>query len=102
MNKIEYKKTKYINNMTDLLCDKNPSFTKDDVYDIISAFSKFIERKLLFKQSVKIKNFGEFTIKTKNKMITKNFKGEPREKPEMLIPYFKTDRKLRNFINREE
>jgi nucleoid DNA-binding protein len=77
------------------------SIKEDDVRDIIKSFCKYCKEEMLKGNSVEIKNIGTFGNKDKSALMTSDCYGKKRLKPKMNIPFFKTARKMRNFINKE-
>ena len=88
--------------MAQLLSKKYHSISEEDFLDIISAFGRYCKKEMLSGNDVKIDKFGTFTTKIKKEMVTKDYKGNKRLKPQMIIPFFKTSKKFRTFINSED
>ena len=96
-----FKKTFKINDMAQLLTHRYKTLNEQDVEDIIKLFCKHVVDEMFEGREVEIKNFGTFCNKVKKETRTRNYLKQWRDKPEMIVPHFKTARKLRNYINQK-
>jgi len=87
--------------MAENISKKYHAIKKEDAIEILKAFQKYIQSKLLIGESVFVKNFGKWGIYEKKQMKTKSWKGEERIKPKMIQPRFELARKLKAYINQK-
>lgn len=91
-----------VNNVSDMskeICGIYKSLDKEDAEHIITLLVSNIKKQILKGNEVKISKFGTFKCRLKSKSVKKNIFGEIQIKPEMLEPYFESNKTLRRYIN---
>lgn len=78
-------------------------FTKKEASELIDSIFNSIKGALAENQTVKISNFGNFTVREKNSRMGRNPKtGEPIEISARTVVNFKPSQKLKETINGEK
>ena len=85
------------------LSDNYPNFTKKDLEKLINIILKEIKRALRRSDSVELRNFGRFSVKTQKSSIRRNPKtGEKVAVPEKKVISWKMSKDMFKKINNEE
>jgi len=85
--------------LEEIIVKKYHTTNQKDANAILNAFKKYIKYELLESRDVVIDKFGTFTKKICKPIWTKDAFGRRKWTPEHVKPFFKTDRKFRNFLN---
>ncbi len=85
------------------LSDNYPNFTKKDLEKLINIILKEIKRALRRSDSVELRNFGRFSVKTQKSSIRRNPKtGEKVAVPEKKVISWKMSKDMFKKINNNE
>jgi len=85
------------------LSDNYPNFTKKDLEKLINIILDEIKRALRRSDSVELRNFGRFSVKTQKSSIRRNPKtGEKVAVPEKKVISWKMSKDMFKKINNEE
>ena len=85
------------------LSDNYPNFTKKDLEKLINIILDEIKRALRRSDSVELRNFGRFSIKTQKSSIRRNPKtGEKVAVPEKKVISWKMSKDMFKKINNDE
>ena len=85
------------------LSDNYPNFTKKDLEKLINIILNEIKRALRRSDSVELRNFGRFSVKTQKSSIRRNPKtGEKVAVPEKKVISWKMSKDMFKKINNEE
>ena len=85
------------------LSDNYPNFTKKDLEKLINIILKEIKRALRRSDSVELRNFGRFSVKTQKSSIRRNPKtGEKVAVPEKKVISWKMSKDMFKKINNDE
>ena len=91
-------------NKSDLLnkiSNKSDSFTEDDIEKSVNSILELISKSLSKKQRVEIRNFGTFSIRSREERISRN----PKTGTSVLVeaknhPYFRASKNLKQSLNK--
>ena len=85
------------------LSDNYPNFTKKDLEKLVNIILNEIKRALKRSDSVELRNFGRFSVKTQKSSIRRNPKtGEKVAVPEKKVISWKMSKDMFKKINNEE
>ena len=85
------------------LSDNYPNFTKKDLEKLINIILNEIKRALRRSDSVELRNFGRFSVKTQKSSIRRNPKtGEKVAVPEKKVISWKMSKDMFKKINNDE
>ena len=85
------------------LSDNYPNFTKKDLEKLINIILNEIKRALRRSDSVELRNFGRFSVKTQKSSIRRNPRtGEKVAVPEKKVISWKMSKDMFKKINNEE
>ena len=85
------------------LSDNYPNFTKKDLEKLVNIILNEIKRALRRSDSVELRNFGRFSVKTQKSSIRRNPKtGEKVAVPEKKVISWKMSKDMFKKINNDE
>ena len=90
-------KSDLVNNIS----NKFDSFTEDDIEKSVNSILELISKSLSNKQRVEIRNFGTFSIRSREERISRN----PKTGTSVLVeaknhPYFRASKNLKQSLNK--
>ena len=82
------------------LANENTHLFQRDIENIVSTIFDEISNALAHGDRVELRGFGAFSIKARGSRVGRNPRtGESVEVGEKYIPYFKTGKQLREYLN---
>ena len=83
------------------ISNKSDSFTEDDIEKSVNSILELISKSLSKKQRVEIRNFGTFSIRSREKRLSRN----PKTGTSVLVeaknhPYFRASKNLKQSLNK--
>ena len=89
-------KSDLVNNIS----KKSDSFTEDDIEKSVNSILELISQSLTKKQRVEIRNFGTFSIRSREERLSRN----PKTGTSVLVeaknhPYFRASKNLKQSLN---
>ena len=89
-------KSELVNNIS----NKSDSFTEDDIEKSVNSILELISKSLSQNQRVEIRNFGTFSIRSREKRLSRN----PKTGTTVLVeaknhPYFRASKNLKQSLN---
>jgi integration host factor subunit beta len=83
------------------ISNKSDSFTEDDIDKSVNSILELISKSLSKKQRVEIRNFGTFSIRSREERLSRN----PKTGTSVLVeaknhPYFRTSKNLKQSLNK--
>ena len=90
-------KSDLVNNIS----NKSDSFTDDDIERSVNSILELISKSLSKKQRVEIRNFGTFSIRSREERLSRN----PKTGTSVLVeaknhPYFRASKNLKQSLNK--
>ena len=90
-------KSDLVNNIS----NKSDSFTEDDIEKSVNSILELISKSLSQKQRVEIRNFGTFSIRSREERLSRN----PKTGTSVLVeaknhPYFRASKNLKQSLNK--
>ena len=90
-------KSDLVNNIS----NKSDSFTEDDIEKSVNSILELISKSLSKKQRVEIRNFGTFSIRSREERLSRN----PKTGTSVLVeaknhPYFRASKNLKQSLNK--
>ena len=90
-------KSDLVNNIS----NKSDSFTEDDIEKSVNSILELISKSLSQKQRVEIRNFGTFSIRSRERRLSRN----PKTGSSVLVeakshPYFRASKNLKQSLNK--
>ena len=90
-------KSDLVNNIS----NKSDSFTEDDIEKSVNSILELISKYLSKKQRVEIRNFGTFSIRSREERLSRN----PKTGTSVLVeaknhPYFRASKNLKQSLNK--
>ena len=90
-------KSDLVNNIS----NKSDSFTDDDIEKSVNSILELISKSLSKKQRVEIRNFGTFSIRSREERLSRN----PKTGTSVLVeaknhPYFRASKNLKQSLNK--
>ena len=90
-------KSDLVNNIS----NKFDSFTEDDIEKSVNSILELISKSLSKKQRVEIRNFGTFSIRSREERLSRN----PKTGTSVLVeaknhPYFRASKNLKQSLNK--
>ena len=81
--------------------NKSDSFTEDDIQKSVNSILELISQSLSKKQRVEIRNFGTFSIRSREERLSRN----PKTGTSVLVeaknhPYFRASKNLKQSLNK--
>ena len=81
--------------------NKSDSFTEDDIEKSVNSILELISKSLSKKQRVEIRNFGTFSIRSREERLSRN----PKTGTSVLVeaknhPYFRASKNLKQSLNK--
>ena len=83
------------------ISNKSDSFTEDDIEKSVNTILELISKSLSKKQRVEIRNFGTFSIRSREERLSRN----PKTGTSVLVeaknhPYFRASKNLKQSLNK--
>ncbi|MEL0243741.1 MAG: HU family DNA-binding protein [Gammaproteobacteria bacterium] len=83
------------------ISNKSDSFTEDDIEKSVNSILKLISQSLSKSQRVEIRNFGSFSIRSREERLSRN----PKTGTSVLVeaknhPYFRASKNLKQSLNK--
>ena len=83
------------------ISNKSDSFTDDDIEKSVNSILELISKSLSKKQRVEIRNFGTFSIRSREERLSRN----PKTGTSVLVeaknhPYFRASKNLKQSLNK--
>ena len=83
------------------ISNKSDSFTEDDIEKSVNSILELISQSLSKKQRVEIRNFGTFSIRSREERLSRN----PKTGTSVLVeaknhPYFRASKNLKQSLNK--
>ena len=83
------------------ISNKSDSFTEEDIEKSVNSILELISKSLSKKQRVEIRNFGTFSIRSREERISRN----PKTGTSVLVeaknhPYFRASKNLKQSLNK--
>jgi len=83
------------------ISNKSDSFTEDDIEKSVNSILELISKSLSKKQRVEIRNFGTFSIRSREERLSRN----PKTGTSVLVeaknhPYFRASKNLKQSLNK--
>ena len=83
------------------ISNKSDSFTENDIERSVNSILELISKSLSKKQRVEIRNFGTFSIRSREERISRN----PKTGTSVLVeaknhPYFRASKNLKQSLNK--
>ena len=83
------------------ISNKSDSFTEDDIEKSVNSILGLISKSLSKKQRVEIRNFGTFSIRSREERLSRN----PKTGTSVLVeaknhPYFRASKNLKQSLNK--
>ena len=83
------------------ISNKSDSFTEDDIEKSVNSILELISKSLSQKQRVEIRNFGTFSIRSRERRLSRN----PKTGSSVLVeakshPYFRASKNLKQSLNK--
>ena len=90
-------KSDLVNNIS----NKFDSFTEDDIEKSVNSILELISKSLSKKQRVEIRNFGTFSIRSREERLSRN----PKTGTSLIVeaknhPYFRASKNLKQSLNK--
>ena len=90
-------KSDLVNNIS----NKSDSFTDDDIEKSVNSILELISKSLGQKQRVEIRNFGTFSVRSREERLSRN----PKTGTSVLVeaknhPYFRASKNLKQSLNK--
>mgnify|MGYP001494329291 CR=1 FL=1 len=87
--------------LIDNISNKSDRFTQDDIEKSISSILKLITQSLSNKYRVEVRNFGTFSIRSREERLSRN----PKTGTSVLVeaknhPYFRASKNLKQSLNK--
>ena len=87
--------------LIDNISNKSDRFTQDDIEKSISSILKLITQSLSNKYRVEVRNFGTFSIRSREERLSRN----PKTGTSILVeaknhPYFRASKNLKQSLNK--
>ena len=88
-------------NLVNNISNKSDSFTDDDIEKSVNSILELISKSLSKKQRVEIRNFGTFSIRSREERLSRN----PKTGTSVLVeaknhPYFRASKNLKQSLNK--
>ena len=88
-------------NLVNNISNKSDSFTDDDIEKSVNSILELISKSLSKKQRVEIRNFGTFSIRSREERLSRN----PKTGTSVLVeaknhPYFRASKNLKESLNK--
>jgi len=88
-------------NLVNKISNKSDSFTEDDIEKSVNSILELISKSLSKKQRVEIRNFGTFSIRSREERLSRN----PKTGTSVLVeaknhPYFRASKNLKQSLNK--
>ena len=88
-------------NLVNNISNKSDSFTEDDIEKSVNLILELISKSLSKKQRVEIRNFGTFSIRSREERLSRN----PKTGTSVLVeaknhPYFRASKNLKQSLNK--
>ena len=83
------------------ISNKSDSFTEDDIEKSVNSILELISKSLSKKQRVEIRNFGTFSVRSREERLSRN----PKTGTSVLVeaknhPYFRASKNLKQSLNK--
>lgn len=83
------------------ISNKSDSFTEEDIEKSVNSILELISKSLSKKQRVEIRNFGTFSIRSREERLSRN----PKTGTSVLVeaknhPYFRASKNLKQSLNK--
>ena len=83
------------------ISNKSDSFTDDDIEKSVNSILELISKSLSKKQRVEIRNFGTFSLRSREQRLSRN----PKTGTSVLVeaknhPYFRASKNLKQSLNK--
>ena len=83
------------------ISNKSDSFTDDDIEKSVNSILELISKSLSKKQRVEIRNFGTFSVRSREERLSRN----PKTGTTVLVeaknhPYFRASKNLKQSLNK--
>ena len=83
------------------ISNKSDSFTEDDIEKSVNSILELISKSLSKKQRVEIRNFGTFSLRSREQRLSRN----PKTGTSVLVeaknhPYFRASKNLKQSLNK--
>ncbi len=83
------------------ISNKSDSFTDDDIEKSVNSILELISKSLSKKQRVEIRNFGTFSVRSREERLSRN----PKTGTSVLVeaknhPYFRASKNLKQSLNK--
>ena len=83
------------------ISNKSDSFTEDDIEKSVNSILELISKSLSKKERVEIRNFGTFSIRSREERLSRN----PKTGTSVLVeaknhPYFRASKNLKQSLNK--
>tara|TARA_B100000900_G_scaffold373587_1_gene354234 strand:+ start:305 stop:583 length:279 start_codon:yes stop_codon:yes gene_type:complete len=83
------------------ISNKSDSFTDDDIEKSVNSILELISKSLSKKQRVEIRNFGTFSVRSREERLSRN----PKTGTSVLVeaknhPYFRASKNLKESLNK--
>ena len=83
------------------ISNKSDSFTEDDIEQSVNSILELISKSLSKQQRVEIRNFGTFSIRSREERLSRN----PKTGTSVLVeaknhPYFRASKNLKQSLNK--
>ena len=90
-------KSDLVNNIS----NKSDSFTEDDIEKSVNSILELISKSLSKKQRVEVRNFGTFSVRSREERLSRN----PKTGTSVLVeaknhPYFRASKNLKQSLNK--
>ena len=86
--------------LIEIIAQKNPHLSSQDVVRIVSTVFEEISTALVEGKRVELRGFGAFSVKKRNSRVGRNPRtGKKVEVEAKNVPAFKTGKKLKELIN---
>ena len=87
-------------NLIRKISNKSDSFSEDDIEKSVNSILELISKSLSKKQRVEIRNFGTFSIRSREERLSRN----PKTGTSVLVeaknhPYFRASKNLKQSLN---
>lgn len=89
--------------LIDNISNKSDSFSEDDIEKSVNSILNLITQTLANKDRVEVRNFGTFSIRSREERLSRN----PKTGTSVLVeakshPYFRASKYLKQFLNKEK
>ena len=90
-------KSDLVNNIS----NKSDSFSEDDIEKLVNSILNLITQSLANKDRVEVRNFGTFSIRSREERLSRN----PKTRTSVLVeakshPYFRASKDLKQSLNK--